>query len=175
MDGIYFINDTKEHIRRVQLWLREISRSDERIKPVFIDGIYGDETREAVRNVQKVYGLAVTGELDKETFDLIFRLYSDLLSLARVDGFRPKFEQYDGETMSPGDVYDDIFVLQLLLRELSLKDERFFVQMSGRFDPETEIAVKLLQKLLRVTEDGKVTRTVWNSLIALTEQTEGYL
>ena len=84
MDGIYFINDTKEHIRRVQLWLREISRSDERIKPVFIDGIYGDETREAVRNVQKVYGLAVTGELDKETFDLIFRLYSDQSIPARA-------------------------------------------------------------------------------------------
>ena len=175
MDGIYFLGDTREHTRRVQRWLREISRSDSRIKSVFIDGIYGEETREAVRNIQATNGLRVTGELDRETFDLIFKLYSELLSRERVDGFRPKFEQYEGEAMSPGDEFDDIFVLQLLLRELSLKDDRFFVEMTGRLDEPTEAAVRLLQSVLGADENGRFTVIEWNALVSLTENTDGYV
>ena len=77
--------------------------------------------------------------------------------------------------MSPGDEFDDVYALQLLLRELSLKDDRFFVEINGRFDPQTEIAVKLLQKTLSAAETGRVDIPLWNSLVKLARQTEGFL
>jgi peptidoglycan hydrolase-like protein with peptidoglycan-binding domain len=155
--------------------LREIGRRDDRIPEVFIDGIYGKETQNAVRELQKIYGLRVTGAIDLETLELINRLYEDILRRERIDGYRPKFDNYEGQVMSPDDVFDDIFLLQLLLRELSLKDDRFFVEIDGRFNPQTVIAVKLLQSILGKEQDGKVDRELWNSLVRLTETTEGYL
>jgi len=175
MDGIFYMGDTRESIRRVQGWLREISRRDDRITPVFIDGIYGDETRRAVSDIQNAYGVSATGELDKATFDLIFSVYTDIITSAEALGLHPKFEKYEGGVMSPGDEFDDVYALQLLLRELSLKDDRFFVEASGRFDPQTEIAVKLLQKTLSAAETGRVDIPLWNSLVKLARQTEGFL
>ena len=174
MDGVFYVNDEAERIRRVQHWLRELSRNDGRISEVFIDGIYGDETRKAVADVQRISGSAVTGELDKDTFDTVFRLFTEL-SDTKVRPYLPRFDNYEGGKMSPGDVFDDIYLLQLLLRELSLKDERFFVEASGSFDEQTERAVRLLQTVLGIVEDGTVSIREWNALIALTENTEGYL
>jgi peptidoglycan hydrolase-like protein with peptidoglycan-binding domain len=37
--------------------------------PVFVDGVYGDETRQAVRTYQRVEGLDVTGNADSETLE----------------------------------------------------------------------------------------------------------
>ncbi len=175
MDRDFFrIDDTPEYIRRVQRRLREISRSDGSIPEVFIDGIYGEETRNAVSAVQRNGGLPITGELDRETFEMILRLYNAVLDSRRVDGFRPKFDEYEGQVMRLGDDFDDVFVLQLLLRELSIKDDRFFVDMNGRFDPQTENSVKLLQKILGREQDGRVNREVWNELLRLAENTEFY-
>lgn len=173
--NIFYIENTPEYVRGIQMRLREIGRRDSRIPEVFIDGIYGIETQNAVSELQKIYGLPITGAIDLSTFELINTLYQDLLRSERIDGYRPKFDNYAGQVMSPDDEFDDIFLLQLLLRELSLKDDRFFVKMSGVFDPDTVIAVKLLQNVLGKEQDGKVDRELWNSLVRLTENTEGYL
>lgn len=173
-DGLYFMTDEREHIRRVQRWLREISRTDERIPPIYIDGIYGSETRETVAAFQKAYGLNPSGELDKNTFDLIFETRQGIINRSQTNGFKPKFEEFTEQKMKPGDRFDDIFVLQLLLRELSIKDDRFFTDMTGLFDDSTESAVRLLQSILQSPESGSVDRELWNSLVAMTANLDGY-
>ena len=172
---IFYIENTPEYIRGVQGRLREIGRRDERIPEVFIDGIYGGETRNAVRKVQEIYALPITGELDLATFELINELFEDIDRREGVQGYRPKFDKYEGSVMRLDDEFDDVFLLQLLLRELSVKDERFFVELSGRFNPQTEIAVKLLQSTLLLEENGRVDIRLWNALVRLTENTEGYV
>ncbi len=173
--NIFHISNTPEYIRGIQMRLRELGRRDERIPEVFIDGIYGTETENAVRAVQKIGKLPVTGELDSVTFELINELFENIGRTETVQGYRPKFENYEGKVLRAGDEFDDIFLLQLLLRELSLKDDRFFVDMNGRFNPQTEIAVKLLQKTLLRDETGLVDVALWNALLRLTENTNGYL
>lgn len=173
--NIFHISNTPEYIRGVQYRLRVIGKRDERIPEVFIDGIYGEETKNAVRVLQNAYGLPETGELDLATLELINTLYDDVLRRETVNGFRPKFDSYDGGVMRLGDDFDDIFLLQLLLRELSIKDERFFVEIDGKFNEQTEIAVKLLQRTLLFEENGRVDIPLWNALVRLTNNTEGYL
>ena len=70
--NIFHIDNTPEYIRGVQYRLRVIGKQDNRIPEVFIDGIYGKETANAVRTLQTLYGLHETGELDIETFELEF-------------------------------------------------------------------------------------------------------
>ena len=138
MDDLYLISDKASGVRALQEALRSISRGDPRVRPVFVDGIYGPETRDAVADVQKAYGLPITGELDLTTSDLIFALRREQTERRTPRPYRPRFDTYEGNKMTPGDDFDDIYLLQLLLRELSIKDERFFVETSGRFDEQTE-------------------------------------
>ncbi len=173
--NIFHISNTPEYIRGVQMRLREIGRRDSSIPEVFIDGIYGKETADAIRAIQKNGNLPITGELDLPTFELINELYEDILRTEKAEGYRPKFENYEGKVMRAGDAFDDIFLLQLLLRELSLKDDRFFVEIDGTFNPQTELAIKLLQSILLREQSGTVDVALWNSLLRLTENTEGHL
>ena len=175
MNGVFYIGDERSRIRQIQERLRVISKGEPRVKPVFIDGIYGDETREAVRNVQEISEIAVTGEIDRETHEAIFALADTLEAKSAPSPYRPKFGSFEGGAISPGDDFDDVYLLQMLLRELSLKDDRFFVDINGVVDDKTESAVRLLQGLIGATEDGRFIVTEWNALVALTENTEGYI
>ena len=49
------------------------------IQPVAITGIYDDETRDAISEVQTRYLLPVTGETDKLTWNALVRLYNSAL------------------------------------------------------------------------------------------------
>ena len=78
--NIYRIDREKEAIAEVQRYLRAVSYRHESIPHVGIDGIYGEETREAVRAFQILFSLLATGVADEETFS---RLYKELLAVPR--------------------------------------------------------------------------------------------
>ena len=71
-NGSHFLDDTRTPIRNLQRWLRVISRKNGGTGEVFIDGIYGEETREAVMEFQQKNGLVPTGEVDLNTFNAVF-------------------------------------------------------------------------------------------------------
>lgn len=174
-NDFYSVNDTAEHIRRAQYLLRAIGRSDGRIPAVFIDGVYGAETQNAVTLFQEYYELPITGELDAITFDAIFREYSLLAEISAPVGFAPDFQYYESGLISPGDVFDDVYLIQLLFRKLSVKDDRFFIEITGAFDEQTENAVKLLQQISSQPQSGSVDPALWNTLVKLSLNTQGYL
>ena len=157
-------------IKDVQKWLRTIGREYPDFPEVFIDGIYGSETSEAVAFFQRKKGLSVTGDVDRETFDSLYSEYLRIIRASRILGFIPQFEEYAGGEMRPGDVFDDIFVLQLLLRAVSLDDNELFVDINGIFNEETEKAVRKLQNKIGMTENGRVNGELWNMLVLLADK-----
>ncbi len=70
---VYRIDREEEAIREVQRYLRAISYKESRVPHVGVDGIYGEETREAVRAFQALFPLLVTGLVDAQTFALLYR------------------------------------------------------------------------------------------------------
>ena len=171
----FSIDNETERVRRLQLWLREIGRRDTRIPEVFIDGIYGEKTRQAVRKYQETRVLPVTGEIDRVTFDRIFAEYSDFDGMENTLGYAPAFDKFEGGRISEGDVFEDIYLLQLLFRRLAVKDARFFLEMTGVYDEDTAAAVTLLRSISGNGEGAFVDTALWNSLIRLTESIEGYV
>ena len=165
-----FIDQKEEVIKDVQKWLRTIGREYPDFPEVFIDGIYGSETSEAVAFFQRKKGLSVTGDVDRETFDSLYSEYLRIIRASRILGFIPQFEEYTGGEMRPGDVFDDIFVLQLLLRAVSLDDTELFVDINGIFNDETEKAVRKLQNKIGMTENGRVNGELWNMLVLLADK-----
>lgn len=165
-----FIDQREELIKDVQKWLRTIGREYPDFPEVFIDGIYGGETAEAVSFFQTKKGLPATGNVDRRTFDSLYSEYLKVIRASRILGFIPAFEEYTGGEMRPGDVFDDIYVLQLLLRAVSLDDTELFVDINGVYGEETEKAVRKLQNKIGMAETGKVNGELWNMLVLLADK-----
>ena len=62
-------------IHSLQVMLREISYCDHNIPCLIPDGIFGEETLEAVMRFQRQSGRPVTGRVDNGTWDAIVTAY----------------------------------------------------------------------------------------------------
>ncbi|MBR2461416.1 MAG: peptidoglycan-binding protein [Clostridia bacterium] len=164
MDVFFRIDDEGSATGALQRRLRVLSDSDGRIPYVFIDGIYGEETVEAVRAFQEIYGLPITGETDFATHRSIGEAYKKRLrELERRPG-SPDFDRLEGGVISPGDRFDGVTALQLLFNSVAEQDDRFAVEISGVYGDSTLVAVKLFDALRGRDGDGKVDRVFWNEL-----------
>lgn len=172
--GFRFLGDGASSVRDLQRWLRALSKENGAIPEVFIDGIYGSETREAVRVFQRENGISPTGEVDFLTFDAIFEAYSLTVRDEETLGYAPDFESFKDGRISFGDEFDDVFVLQALLNVVALDDERYYVTPSGKFDENTRVSVNLLRQLTGREESDFVDRTLWNDLVRITRKPQYY-
>ena len=173
-NGSHFLDDTRTPIRNLQRWLRVISRKNGGTGEVFIDGIYGEETRRAVMEFQQKNGLVPTGEVDLNTFNAVFSEYETILSEGETLGAKPDFDSFRDKRMSYGDRFDDIYLLQVLLNVIALDDERYYVSPSGVFDSDTLKSVELLRKATGRGEGDYVDRALWNDLVRLSERPQYY-
>ena len=157
----------REAIRNLQRYLRELSRYHPNISTVPIDGIFESQTAQSVRDFQTAFGLPVTGRADKRTWDALFAEYLRLLEAndrtPRVHLFPKSPEKYEA---SLGEESAFVTVLQLLLAELStIYDVITPPSASGRFETDTERAVRAFQTASRLPVTGRVDLRTWNRMI----------
>lgn len=162
----------KEYIRDLQKKLREISYHDGDIPPVAINGVYDDETKNAVRAFQKKQGTEVTGIVDRETHDRLQKEYAETLDR---HGYPEKIGVFplnpENFVLKSGDRTFATEILQYMMKELSTEWQIFEqVEISGVFDETTENAVKSFQKSCGFEVTGKVDRRTWNKLANLYNQ-----
>jgi len=73
---MYDISDKSEAIREIQRYLLELYYDEGTPTPVVISGVYDDATRAAVTAYQAGRGLPATGEVDRTTFEMLYKDYS---------------------------------------------------------------------------------------------------
>ena len=156
--------ESREEIYELQLYLRVIQLARGLRPLVNPDGIYGAETREAVRKFQTANNLSPTGEVDTQTWD---RIYEEYLIAQEILEIPEEIRAFpiDIIELKKGDRMDEIYVLQFLLRKNDKrlnKAER--VKFSGIFDDETERSVMDVQRLFGLEQTGKVDKFLWNRL-----------
>lgn len=64
-------------VYRIQTLLSGLSRSFPQLPDVAADGVFGEETLEAVMIFQRDFGLGVTGMVDVQTWDALHRVYRE--------------------------------------------------------------------------------------------------
>lgn len=170
MPAFYRIDDESASVRALQKRLRLIALYDGRIPSVFIDGIYGSETEAAVAAFQGASGLEVSGEVDLVTHQAISAEYDRILAERERFAGSPDFESFKDGRISPGDEFDGVVSLQVLLRSMAVYDDRFSVGITGIYDEQTVVAVKLFQALLGAEQDGEVDRLLWNEMTLYSER-----
>lgn len=155
----------RDHIREVQEYLRLSALTDNNHRELAVDGIYGDETAEAVRSFQLANGLPFTGKVDSETWERLTEEYFDALTLLSEAVAAQHFPspQY---VIRPGDRGNLVYILQAILNTLTEAwEELEDIAVSGTYDSATEQRIRELQKNGGFPETGEVDRYFWDHLI----------
>lgn len=76
------LGSTGEKVRHLQYMLAVLAEYIRQIPPVNVDGIFGQETLEAVLAVQKYFGLPLTGIVNAATWEEIYDQYSGIENIS---------------------------------------------------------------------------------------------
>lgn len=152
-------------VRELQYLIDFIAEFVETVPAVQVDGIFGPRTKEAVERIQSVYGQEVTGVVNRDTWDLLFRIYSGILGIL-PDNNRPIRPPYPGSPIGIGQSGQSVRVIQRYLNFISL----FYTQIpdleaDGIFGRRTQAAVEQFQREMGLEATGVVDEATWDMLV----------
>ena len=159
--------DTGLAVRNVQYYLSYLSQFYSAIPPIAIDGIFGEQTADAIYAAQGVFGLPQNGRLDSDTFEAIYNAYLGIIDSLSFD-FRPgELLPFAGVVLTVGVEAPEVSVLQEYLNFLSQTyPEIPRVSVTGYFGTQTRAAVIAFQELFGLPQNGVVEATVWNAIVS---------
>ena len=155
---MYLIDDKKSAIRDLQRFLFVIGQKHG-IPYVSVDGFYGKETEDAVKEFQRLFALEITGTVKKETFDAIYDEY--LKVIKGEDGESLDFSK-NAFPLKLGDSGNEVSVLNSFIRELSKIYKDLPLPYGDFYSSDTNNAVRLLQGYFRIEKDGEVSINLFN-------------
>ena len=151
-------------IFEAQSYLRNIGRLDKDISRVVPDGIFAEETTEAVRSFQKKYNLPETGTIDFETWELIKEKNSEAVFTASEPIQITRITN-DDLPLRKGMDNSLIYTLHLMLNKTAERYENFTpLPLQSLFDENTEREVKRWQRVISIDENGEIDKKTWNYL-----------
>lgn len=163
------LGDAGNNVRTKQVQLNRISRnypSIPKINPA--DGVFGQETDDAVREFQRIFNLTVDGIIGKSTWYRIAYLYSSVKRLSELDSegiSLDEIAQQFSSILSFGDTGDEVKIIQYYLAVVGNYYESIPpIPITGDFEEATLQAVIAFQKTFGLDPDGIVGQQTWNEL-----------
>jgi peptidoglycan hydrolase-like protein with peptidoglycan-binding domain len=156
----------KTAIANLQRYLRTLYYFDDTLSPTPVDGVFDRATEEAVRRFQRAEKMPVTGRVDQDTWERLFERYTKEKAFRRAPARIAHFPRVpEGYRVKVGEEQFLVRVIQHALQEIAL-DLTFpaAVPQSGRYDEDTANAVRVLQRVSGLPEDGEVDRATWEEL-----------
>ncbi len=166
-NDFYYMDDKSRAVSDLQTKLRVLSEYDSDIPTVLTDGVYGEETRAAVRAFQRKNGMTPSGRVDYNTFSEIESQHAEIIYMTDNDGINIDFSTLEGNVISPGERSEYVYALKLMLSRLSERDERFATEIDNFFDERTERNIRLLQEIFGIESDGSVDLALYKILSEL--------
>lgn len=152
-------------VKALQYFIDYLSAYEESIPPIDIDGIFGEETRNAVIAFQRAYGLSPTGIVEERTWNTLYNAYLGIISSLPVEYFSGNIVPYGGVPLSLGANVSAVLVLQEYLNYIAntyTEIPRF--EVTGFFGTKTREAVIAFQRLFGLVPDGTVGAVTWNRI-----------
>ena len=158
-------------VRILQYYLNFLSYFNLKLPYVSIDGIFGDETRDAVLTFQSLYGLDVDGIVGRDTWDMIQNAYAGVLT-SLPDEYRSYSSLlYPGYIITTGASGKVVEQLQTYLKTIAANTPSVpDVTVDGYYGDETRNAVLAVQKLEGIEQNGQVGVLTWNAIVNLYNQ-----
>ena len=163
--------DTGSEVRVLQYFISTLSKYINTIPAVAIDGIFGPATTNAVKAIQREYGLPEDGIVGRQTWNAMNNAYYGI-----IETIPPEYLDVS-ETIFPGTVLREGFsgpYVRLLQEYLSQISDVFpelpSVEVTGYFGQQTRSAVIAIQQALGYQPDGLVGPVLWNDIVDIYEQ-----
>ena len=142
-----------------------------KIQPV--DGVFGQQTEEAVRRFQEIFGLTADGVVGKATWYRLVSLYVGVNRLSELvsEGQRMFGIPFQApQAVSEGSPRNQVLMVQYFLSILAQFDPLIpFVTLDGIYGPATRQAVRSFQTAQGLPVTGTVDTATWNALYSAFE------
>ncbi len=161
---MYRIGDKRSAVMQIQRFLREISVAGEFLLPkISVDGIYGEETKNALIMYQNAKRIPPNGVVDFETTTL---LYDDFLYYRTLNNSDKSILGDKNFPYAEGDKSRDVVHINTLLTQILAHYNGIDFDYTGDFySDKTVEAVKFLQSVMNLEQDGIVSAEFYNKLL----------
>ncbi len=156
------VGSSGDEVRVIQYYLNVIAYFNQSLNNFAIDGIYGEDTANAVSVFQNFYSIAPTGTVDKTTWEKIREIYDDIRNNLPEGYSGNKAKLYPGYVLSEGMRGENVRDLQTYLARIStFITEIPTIAVDGIYGPATSNAVRIFQRLYKIPVSGSVGPVTW--------------
>ncbi len=158
-------------VRTLQYYLAFLGFFNPDLPQISVDGIFGQETYDAVLTFQNKYGLTVDGIVGRSTWNAIQNAYNGV-----INTLPPKYKSYaqliyPGYFITTGASGDVVRQLQRYLRVIAQNNPSVpLITVDGSYGNRTKAAVQAVQRLNGLEQTGQVGPITWNAIIDLYQE-----
>lgn len=158
--------DTGSGVRNLQYYLDYLSRFYSTIPPVDMDGVFGDQTRDAVLALQRTFGLTEDGIVGYSTWYTMLDAYYGVLDQLAGTFTEGDIIPFPGVIIRLGAESDVVALMQRYLNRIAeAYPDIPTVNPTGYFGNMTEEAVTAFQRLFGLPENGIVDAATWDEIM----------
>lgn len=153
-------------VSTLQYYLDFLASFYDTLPDIAIDGIFGSDTLNAVLAFQRQFGLPQDGIVGRQTWYAIQDAY-DAIIRALPDEYKSYSSLlYPGYLITTGAVGKVVEQLQTFINTIARNDPAVpLVTVDGVYGPGTENAVRVIQRINGLPENGAVGPVTWNTII----------
>lgn len=162
------IGDANTGVSLLQYYLDVLSVYYDDIPSPAVDGIFGQETQNAVFAAQAALGLPVDGVVGEQTWNAVVNAYQGILDTIPVRYTEGNVIPFPGTILREGDESDSVRVLQEYLAYIAAYvPEIPTTSPTGYFGTHTRAAVEALQSAYGLPVTGYVNAITWSYITDL--------
>ena len=152
-------------IRSLQTMLRVIAENDPRHETIVPDGIYGQQTANAVSAFQRKLGIPITGITDQPTWEMIVSEYQSALIL--VTPAQPlQIILEPNQVIRSGEEHHSIYLTQAMLTAMAKEYSSIpEPSLTGVLDGSTSESIAAFQRLSGLDITGELDKITWKHLV----------
>lgn len=167
-DSDISIGDQGNAVANLQLFINYLATYYNTIPSITVDGVFGTDTQNAVFAVQRTFDLPITGIVDAQTWEAIYRAYLGIIGTVPTEFTEGVTLPYSGVPLRIGSEREEVRALQEYLNFISqYYPEIPSVNVTGYFGTQTQRAVRAFQRLFGIAELGTVGLLTWDAITGL--------
>ena len=160
--------DSGTDVATLQYYLDFLGFFYDTLPDIRIDGIFGDETRNAVLAFQQQFGLSQDGIVGRQTWYKIQDRYDAVLRSLPSEYSSYSSLLYPGYYITTGATGKVVEQLQTFINTISANNPSIpSVTVDGVFGEATQNAVRAIQRLVGQNPTGAVGPLTWNAIVNL--------
>ncbi len=165
--GILQSGSSGNAVENLQFYINYVANFYPSIPGVTRDGVFGAETENAVRQIQRTFGLAEDGVVGPRTWRALYDAYLGIIDTIPLEYTEASGVPFPGEVLRVGSEGEDVILLQRYLNRISEDyPEIPSVSATGYFGEQTEAAVRAFQEYFGTSAQGGVVDAVtWDAII----------